>query len=84
LSVQPAPPHSNSFCVHFGAGVDALERAAVAIARDRGDWLFNRFSAGVFADRAFGEITVGDATLAWTPEQVAAALAELQERAIHG
>jgi len=77
----PGTPHGNSFQIHLDAPVERLDAAAVAIARESGTWLFNRFEETIFADRSYGEIVVGDATLGWTPEEAAAAVAELLKRA---
>ena len=75
LTVLPSAPHGNSFQVQFAAPAAALEEAAIAHARATGAWLFNRFGDGALPDTGFGEIMVGDATLAWSPADVAAALA---------
>jgi threonine aldolase len=74
ITVLPAAPHGNSFQVQFAAPVAALEEAAIAQARTTGAWLFNRFGDGALPGTGFGEIMVGDATLGWTPAEVAAAL----------
>jgi threonine aldolase len=81
LSVLPSPPHSNSFQVHFPASVDAMERAAIAHAKETGVWLFNRFAVGPYPTTSMGELVVGDATLAWSPAEVTATLAALRHRA---
>jgi threonine aldolase len=77
--VIPEPPHSNSFQVHFAAGPRAVERAAVDIAKERGIWLFSRFQGTPLPGRSFGEFAAGEATLGWTPDEVAAIVAELLE-----
>jgi threonine aldolase len=77
MTVVPAAPHGNSFQVQFAAPVAALEAAAIAHARATGAWLFNRFGDGALPGTGFGEIMVGEATLGWTPAEVAAALAAL-------
>jgi threonine aldolase len=81
LRPRPAPPHGNSFQIHFDAPAAAMEAAATAIARETGVWLFNRFEEVAFPDRCFGELVVGAATLGWSPQEVAATLAELLARA---
>lgn len=80
-SVLPASPQSNAFQVHFAAALRDLERAAIGIADERGWWLFNRLGESHSPDAAFGEISVGEATLAWSPAEVAGVLAELKARA---
>ena len=81
LTVLPAPPHGNSFQVHFSASVEAMERASIAHAKERGEWLFSRFAEGAYPGSTMGEVVVGEATLAWSPAEVAAALAGLPRRA---
>ncbi len=81
LSVLPAPPHSNSFRVHFSAPVEAMERAVIVHAKESGAWLFNRFAEGPYPGSTTGELVVGEATLGWPPSEVAATLAALPRRA---
>ena len=81
LHVLPAPPHSNSFQVHFSAPVAAMEQAVIAHAKATGAWLFNRFADGPYPGTSVGELVVGDATLAWSPAEVATTLAALPARA---
>lgn len=76
-SVLPALPQSNAFQVHFAANAQDLARAAIGIAKARGWWLFNWFRESASPDAAFGEISVGEATLDWSPAEVAAIVAEL-------
>jgi len=77
LTVLPAPPQSNSFQVHFDAPVEAMERAVIAHAKETGAWLFNRFAEGPYPGTTMGELVVGEATLGWSPAEVAATLAAL-------
>ncbi|HWF00239.1 MAG TPA: beta-eliminating lyase-related protein [Caulobacteraceae bacterium] len=79
--VFPAPPHCNSFQVHFAAPPEAMETAALAHARQTGEWTFGRFEAGPLPGTAFGEVAVAAASLAWTPAQAAQAVAALRQRA---
>jgi threonine aldolase len=80
LTVFPSPPHCNSFQVHFAASAEAMEQAALASAQDTGTWLFGRFEQGLLPQTCFGEVTVGEASLALTPGEAAAALADLSRR----
>jgi threonine aldolase len=84
LTVFPQQPHCNSFQVHFQASAEAMEQAALELAAKQGQWLFGWFVQGLLPDSCFGEITVGEATLAWTPDEAAAALSELHGRATLG
>ena len=77
VTVVPRMPHGNSFQVQFAAPVEVLEEAAIAHAKATGAWLFNKFEPGALPGTGFAEIMVGDATLGWTPAEVAAALAAL-------
>jgi threonine aldolase len=79
--VFPSPPHCNSFQVHFTASAAAMEQAALAWAQETGTWLFGRFEQGLLPRTSFGEVTVGEASLAWTPAEAAEALAMLNRRA---
>ncbi len=77
LTVFPAPPHCNSFQVHFAASAEAMEAAAIAGAKETGIWLFGRFEQGLLPDTCFGEVTVGGASLSWTPTEAADTLGGL-------
>lgn len=81
LSVFPDPPQSNSFRVWFEASASALDAAALDQAKARGEWLFGRFEAGAAPATAFAEVAVGEASLAWTPDDAADAIAKLLEAA---
>jgi Threonine aldolase len=81
LTVFPSPPHCNSFQVHFQASAEAMEQAAMDMAKERGEWLFGWFEQGLLPDTSMGEITIGEASLDWTPADAAAALTELDRRA---
>lgn len=77
LSPHPRLPHGNSFQVHFPVSAAALTQAAHAAAADSGIWLFGRINEGVLPDTCVTEIAVGEATLGWTAEEVAATLSAL-------
>jgi threonine aldolase len=81
LTAFPSPPHCNSFQVHFPASAESMEQAALSSAQDTGTWLFGRFEQGLLPETCFGEVTVGEASLAWTPAEAAQALAALHRRA---
>lgn len=84
LAVHPAVPHGNSFQVHFRASAAALTHAAHAVAAEAGTWLFGRIAEGTLPGTCVAEISVGDATLDWRPEEVAATLRALCEAARPG
>jgi threonine aldolase len=77
LVPHPARPHGNSFTVHFPVAAEALTHAAYEVAATSGIWLFGRISEGVLPNTCSTEIAVGDATLDWTPDEVATTLARL-------
>ena len=81
LRAFPNPPHCNAFQVHFGAAAEALQAAALAEAETSGTWLFNGFEQGLLPHAASGELVVGEATMAWTADEVVGALTRLLERA---
>jgi threonine aldolase len=81
LAVHPTVPHGNSFQIHFPVSADALIRAAHTVAADAGIWLFGRIIEGALPHTCITEIAVGDATLAWTPDEVATTLQVLRDAA---
>lgn len=82
LTVHPAVPHGNSFQVHFPVSAAALTRAAHAVAADAGIWLFGRVAEGALPGACSTEIAVGDATMGWTPGEVAVTLRALLDAAM--
>jgi threonine aldolase len=81
LTVFPNPPQCNSFQVHFPAAAQALEQAALASAQETETWLFGRLEPGLLPETCFGEVTVGEASLGWTPADAAQAMMGLLRRA---
>ncbi len=77
LAANPAVPHGNSFQVHFPVCAAALTAAAHDVARRRGFWLFGRVLEAALPDRCYAEIAVGEATMGWRPDEVAALLSTL-------
>lgn len=73
----PAVPHGNSFRVLFQAPIAQLEARATTRARERGEWLVNGFQPTGVPGIAFAELVVGEATLGWTIEDAADAIAAL-------
>lgn len=82
LAVHPAVPHGNSFQVHFPTGAAALTRAAHALAAETATWIFSRVAEGALPGTCVAEIAVGDATVGWTPDEVATTLRALLDTAI--
>lgn len=79
ISVFPNPPHCNSFQVHFAASAARLNEAALKLAREQKAWLFGWFSQGLLAESASGEIVVGDATMAWSVDEIVGAIGMLRD-----
>lgn len=71
VEIVPNPPHTNMFRMYVKAEDQAFRVAACRIAREKGIWTFARtMPAPVPSTRAV-EFTVGDASLAFTPAEVA-------------
>jgi threonine aldolase len=81
LAVNPEVPHGNAFVVHFPIGAAALTTAAHAVATDTGAWLFGRIYEGALPGTSTAELSVGDATLGWSADEVAATLSGLVRQA---
>ena len=81
VRVAPEPPHCNSFQVLLEADVSALEHAAVTAAHESGTWLFGGFTATGVPGIAMAELVVGEATMGWSAEEAAGAVAGLLAQA---
>jgi len=57
----PLPPHTNAFQVHLRGEPPAMEAKALAVAAERGIWLFNHVAPSAIPGYAMGEIQIGDA-----------------------
>jgi threonine aldolase len=77
----PAPPQTPLFHVHLPAGAAAVERAGAEMIADHGTQLFSRVHTAPEPGRSSFEITVGENTMAFTPDEVVALLHELLDRA---
>jgi threonine aldolase len=69
VQVEPDPPQASMFHLILHRDADALNAAALRLARDDGVWTWGRFHASEFPGIAGVELSVGDATLAWTPAE---------------
>lgn len=80
--VHPEPPHTHQFQVWLPYEADVLTEASVRQAEETGVVLFRRwFTPGAGAPGvAFTEVTVGEAGLEWTAEDVHRALADFLDR----
>jgi threonine aldolase len=70
LQVVPDPPHANMMHVFLRGDRERLERAALEHAREREIWLFGALSSTPLPDLHKFELTVGDATLALSMEEI--------------
>jgi hypothetical protein len=69
VQVEPAPPHGSMFHLILHRDAESLNAAALRLAREDGEWTWGRFPASEFPGIAGVELSVGDATLAWTPAE---------------
>ena len=68
---------SNAFQVHLRGDAQVVEGKALAIAAERGIWLFNWLVASPIPGHCMGEIQVGDAA-EWLPtDEILGLLASL-------
>jgi threonine aldolase len=85
VRVFPDPPHTNAFRIYLEADADALIEAALAHAEEYKVWTWGRFWPAEVPGWSLVELTVGEATMEWQPEEVAALVVELLDRAgTHG
>ena len=77
LTVAPRPPHTNAFQVHLRGDREAIEGKALAIAAERGVWLFNWLVASPIPGNCVGEIQIGDAAERLPTEEIVELLARL-------
>ncbi|WP_329463753.1 threonine aldolase family protein [Streptomyces sp. NBC_01431] len=80
--VHPEPPHTHEFQVWLPYDAEVLSAAALAQAEESGVCLFRRWFANPSgpAGLAFTEVTVNAPGLAWTAEDVRAAVADFVRR----
>jgi threonine aldolase len=81
VRVFPSPPHVNSFRLYFEADADALRDAALAHAEEYRVWTWRWFAPADVPGWCWTELTVGEATMEFKPEEVAALVVELLDRA---
>lgn len=80
LRVNPGTPQCNSFQILWDAPPAGLEQALTGLARDEGIWAGVRVGGTTVPGWSFTELAVGEATLAWTPAEVAKLCARVLER----
>jgi threonine aldolase len=79
--VHPDPPQTPLFHVHLPLAPEAAERAGAALAEETGVLLFRRVRTATDPRRCSFEVTIGENGLDFAPEEVAALLRALVERA---
>ena len=77
IELAPNPPHTNMMRIHLRVDEKAFRANAVRIARDRAVYTWPQSAPGPTPRDRTIELTVGDATLAFKPSEVAAIIGEL-------
>ena len=77
VEVVPDPPQTPMMHLHLRAGEKAFLAAARRIAQEQGIFTWPRTAPGDTPTRRVVELTVGDATLGFAPDEVAAILRQL-------
>jgi threonine aldolase len=77
VDVLPDPPQATMFHLLFRRSPTALQSAALRIAREEGTWTWGRFFPTEVPDVSRVELSVGEATLAWSPAEFRAVIARL-------
>jgi threonine aldolase len=70
VRVIPNPPQTSMFHLHFQVPADAFERNVLEIAREEGLWTWQSAFPSVNPDWQVVELSVGDATLEFEPDEV--------------
>ena len=81
VEVVPNPPPTNMFHLYLRAPCERIMPAVVEIAREHGVWLMNQAAPTALPGFSRLEVTVGDATLDLTAEEVVELVACLLTRA---
>ncbi len=84
VRVHPRPPHTNAFRVFLDAPGDAVDEAVLTTMEDDKVAVLGRTRSAEVPGWCMGELTVGDATLAWEVHDQVAAVARLLDRARSG
>jgi threonine aldolase len=69
LQLVPDPPHASMFHVVLHRDADALQESALRLAKEEGICTWGRFQATEVPGVSRAELSVGDATLEWTPAE---------------
>jgi threonine aldolase len=67
LQLVPDPPHTSMFHLVLHRDGPAIDAAALRLAKDEGTWTWSKFYSTEIPGISAVELSVGDATLEWTP-----------------
>jgi len=81
LRLVPDPPHTNMAHLYLQVDGDAFAAAARALAVEQKVWTWPRGYPTDLPDHVVVELSVGDATMEWTPAEVRAVVEDLLARA---
>jgi threonine aldolase len=81
IEIVPSPPQTNMMHVFLRGDKERLEAAALDIARERGIWLYKTLSPSSLPSYFKFELTVGDAAMDLSEDEIAATFQDLLERA---
>jgi len=81
IEVMPNPPHTNMMHVFVRGTADRLEQAALGIAQEQKIWLVNGWQTSQIPAYQKFELTVGDASLEFTTDEVTMLFKALLEKA---
>ena len=77
IEAVPNPPHTNMMRLHLKVSEKAMRANAVRVAKERGVFTWPASAPGHAPSTRLVEFTVGDATLGFSPAEVAEILGEL-------
>jgi threonine aldolase len=77
VRVVPDPPQTSMFHLHLGVPADELKANALRIAQEEGIWTWKSTFPSTHPDWQVVELTVGDATLDFTPYEVRQLIGQL-------
>jgi len=82
IEVMPNPPHTNMLHVFVRGAADRLEQAALDIAQEQKIWLVNNWMPSQIPAYQKFELTVGDASLEFSTEEVTDLFETLLKKAV--
>jgi threonine aldolase len=81
ITIMPNPPHTNMMHLFLRGEHAKLEAVALEIAKETGTWLFSRLAPTTLPGFSLFELTVGEATLDVSNQEIAALFQLLLTRA---